>query len=117
PLNKNTDINLGGERLSLSLLGWNKELNLGTYHNAAPEVKNKILAEVEKSLLESYCVIPVRTLNSVRMISQRIQEGSDHFINPVVEFGGIRFMQYTMDDAEWNAFCKGQMSASPRNAD
>lgn len=117
PLNKNADINLGGERLSLSLLGWNKELNLGTYHNAAPEVKNKILAEVEKSLLESYCVIPVRTLNSVRMISQRIQEGSDHFINPVVEFGGIRFMQYTMDDAEWNAFCKGQMSASPRNAD
>lgn len=110
PLGKKADINLGGEKISMSLLGWEKELNLGTYRSAPPEVKNKILAEVEKSLLESYCVIPLRRMNSLRMISQRIREGSDHFVNPAVGFGGIRFMRYTMDDAEWTAFCKGQKS-------
>ena len=73
---------------------------------AETSVRNKILASCEKTLLETYVMIPVTYSTSVSLNSQRVVEGTDTFINDIVKFGGERKRRFTMDDAEWAAYCK-----------
>jgi hypothetical protein len=40
------------------------------------------------------------------MYSMRTVLGSDEYINSVIGNGGIAYMTYTMDDAEWDKFCE-----------
>lgn len=106
PERETLTINIEGKDYTKTYNEWYMALCNGEYTAAPIAVKNTILASVEKALLGYYNMIPVRYMNSASLDSQRIIEGSDHYINQLVGFGGIRFMTYTMDDEEWDSYCK-----------
>ena len=99
-------IEVNGKPETMSLNQWYQELCTGRYVTAPFDLRNWILASCEVKLLSYYNMIPVRYHNSNSMISHRIIEGADHYINDLVMRGGIQYMTYTMDDDEWAAYCE-----------
>jgi hypothetical protein len=87
---------------------WYKELVSGEYATADFSVRNTILAANEAGILQTYDMVPLAYLNSSSLVSQRFRPGSMEYINSLVEHGGIRFATYSMDDAEWDAYCRKQ---------
>ncbi|MCR5606202.1 MAG: hypothetical protein K6F69_05225, partial [Treponema sp.] len=55
-----------------------------------------------------YNMIPLMYDAVASLNSQRTIEGTDTFINEDVMFGDCRFRTFTMDDAEWEAYCTKQ---------
>ncbi len=106
PLTVTHTINIGGKDVTLSMNGWYKALCSGEYSSADFDTRNKILASCEEKLLSGYNMIPVRAHNSNAMLSQRVVEGSDIYINEILKRGGIQYRTYTMDDNEWAAYCE-----------
>ncbi len=106
PKEETLTITLEGTAYTKTFYEWYDELTGGKYSNAAYDIRNTILSEIERGLLETYCMIPYRYMQTSSLDSQRIVNGSDHYINTLVNFGGIEFLTYTMDDAEWDAYCK-----------
>lgn len=101
-------ISVQGEDITMSFYDWYLELNNGAYAIADLDVRNEILAGIEKGLLLNYHVIPVTSNTTPYLASQRTIYGSDEFINSIVGRGGIQFMTFTMDDQEWADYCKEQ---------
>ena len=101
-------LSVGGEELTKSYFDWYDALCYGEYAIADLDVRNEVLAGMEKGLLLNYHIIPMYALTSGTLYSHRIVLGSEEFINSLVGFGGIQFMTYTMDDAEWAAYCAEQ---------
>lgn len=99
-------INIDGKNITHSLYDWYLKLCEGEYITAPYTTRNTILARCEKAILENYCAVPLRYSTATSLISHRIQEASDTYINSLVEFGGERFRKFLMDDAEWDAYCK-----------
>ena len=64
--------------------------------------------KMEKGILEQYCTIALRYYNSVGLTSQRIIEKSETYGGSLVGYGGLRFMKFSMDDAEWEEYCSQQ---------
>lgn len=99
-------LNINGEDVTYTLTDWYYEMYSGSYATADTDVRNQILAGMEQAILETYTTIPVLYQNSACLYSQRLVLGSDTYVNSLVEFGGIRFMTYTMNDEEWKAYCE-----------
>lgn len=106
PDKENLTLTINGLQITKTYYDWYIALNKGEYSTADFDTRNTILAGVEKALLEMYNMIPYRYMYSTSLHSQRIENASDHYINAIVEFGGFNFMRYTLDDAEWEAYCK-----------
>lgn len=105
PEKEKLTIRINQEDITMSYFEWHTALNSTTYSNAPSETRNTILAAIEKGLLLHYNMIPVRYMNSTGLNSQRIVEGSEYYVNSLVEYGGLRFRTYTMDDSEWEEYC------------
>lgn len=101
-------ISVEGEEITMSYYDWYNELYNGIYAVADLDVRNEILAGMEKGLLLNYHMIPVYSSSVAALYSQRIIPGSEDYINAIVGRGGIQFMTYTMNDAEWAAYCQEQ---------
>ena len=104
-INQKFSILLDGKNVTKSFNEWYNALCNGEYSAAEPDVRNTILAGVEKALLATYNMIPMRDYNANAMLSQRIVEGADSYINDLVQRGGVQYRTYTMDDAEWEDYC------------
>ena len=72
------------------------------------DVRNEILAGMEKGLMLNFHIIPVDSSCVASLASHRIIYGSEEFINSVVGRGGLQFLTYTMNDEEWAAYCAEQ---------
>lgn len=101
-------VSVQGEEITMSFYDWYLELCTGTYATADLDVRNEILAGIEKGLLLNYHIIPLRSLCRANLASQRVIYGSEEFINSLVGRGDIQYMTYTMNDEEWDAYCKEQ---------
>ena len=101
-------ISVQGEVITISYNVWYNELYNGTYAIAELDVRNEILAGMEKGLLLNYHMIPTYSSSTASLASYRIVYGSSEYINSIVGRGGIQFMTYTMNDAEWAEYCAGQ---------
>lgn len=102
-------ITVNGETKTQSVNAWYDELCNGIYSDADTEVRLQIMAGVEKALLLNYHIAPVAAFTSAGMVSQRIILPTDHWINQLIGWGSFaRDYKYTMDDAEWEAYCKEQ---------
>lgn len=101
-------ISVQGEDITMSFYDWYLELNDGAYAIADLDVRNEILAGIEKGLLLNYHVIPITSNTTPYLASQRTVYGSEEFINSIVGRGGLQFMTFTMDDQEWADYCKEQ---------
>ena len=71
-------------------------------------MRNEILAGMEKGLLLKYHMTPIFSSCGASLASHRIVYGSEEYINSIVGRGGIQFMTYTMNDAEWASYCAEQ---------
>lgn len=101
-------ISVQGKEITKSFFDWYLELYEGAYATAELDVRNEILAGIEKGLLLNYHIAPMYALTSGSLYSHRIVLGSEEYINSLVQFGGLQYMTYTMDDAEWAAYCAEQ---------
>ncbi|MDE5867968.1 MAG: hypothetical protein K2H02_03395 [Anaeroplasmataceae bacterium] len=104
------DFNVDGKEESetMSYNAWGTAINVGgKYYTASFEVKNKILAELEKNFLEFYYCIPIYCDASIALDSKRLKYITDEY-NPLYGFGGLRFLTYTYNDAEWSNYVKSQ---------
>ncbi|MGN0205347.1 MAG: ABC transporter substrate-binding protein [Coprococcus sp.] len=101
-------ISVQGEEITMSYYDWYNELYNGTYAVAELDVRNEILAGIEKGLLLNYHMIPVFSSCVASLASHRLVYGSEEFINSVVGRGGVQFMTYTMNDEEWAEYCAEQ---------
>ncbi|MBO5525483.1 MAG: hypothetical protein J5993_01905 [Clostridia bacterium] len=73
--------------------------------NADPAVRLAILAAVEGAVLNQYDMIPVGTQASANLKGMRVQYYTEEYVFGMAR-GGIKYMTYSMDDAEWNKFVK-----------
>ena len=101
-------ISVQGEEITMSYYDWYEELYNGAYAIAELDVRNEILAGMEKGLLLNYHMIPIYSSCGAGLASHRIVYGSEEYINSIVQRGGIQFMTYTMSDAEWAEYCAEQ---------
>lgn len=111
PIHKDTvTVNINGKKVTHTFAEWYEELCIagGTYTAADFDVKNEILATVEKALLSYYDMLPMEYDNVLSLDSQRLIEYTEDYINDLVERGGLMELRYSMDDAEWDAYCKKQ---------
>lgn len=93
---------LNGEMIEVD----GKEYNFG-YEQVADEVRLTILAELEKAILATNYYIPLLQDGSGFLLTKKAQYalGPDDY-NAVLGRGGIKYMTYLYDDAEWNAYVK-----------
>lgn len=108
PTKEKCVINVNGEDIEKTYFDWYEALCNGEYKAADLDTKNLILANLEKNFLLQYECCPMSYRTASNLASQRLVYGTDTFINSLVGFGGIRFQTYTMDDAEWEAYCAEQ---------
>ena len=67
----------------------------------------KLVETGEGSILQTYDYIPMLQNASVQLLSQKAYYVVDEF-NPVLSFGGIEYLKYNYDDAEWAAYVASQ---------
>ncbi|MDO4459659.1 MAG: ABC transporter substrate-binding protein [Clostridia bacterium] len=101
-------LTIGGEEKTMTAYEWYVALCEGEYATADLDVRNEVLAKMEKAILEQYELAVLCYDNEAVLYSQRIVLGSDYYINSLVGFGGISRMTYTMNDAEWADYCAQQ---------
>lgn len=84
------------------------EYNFG-YEQVADEVRLTIMAEIEKAILATNYYIPLLQDGSGFLLTKKAQYvlGPDDY-NAVLGRGGIMYMTYIYDDAEWDAYVKSQ---------
>lgn len=108
PKKEKLTLTVEGKEITQTYYEWYKALCEGEYVQADLDIKNMILAGMEKGLLELYTMAPIYYRTEAGLNSQRVVQGSDTYINSLVGFGGLRYMTYTMDDSEWTDYCKEQ---------
>lgn len=103
-------ITIDGKKYTYTLADWYVQLcdSNGKFIGATNDTKNIILAAVEEKLLSYYDMLPLQYLSDLELRSQRYSDGVENYLNDLVEFGGLREATYSMDDAEWDAYCKKQ---------
>ena len=110
--------NVNGTDVTLNLKQWSDALNgttvtsNGVEYNfgngvADQELRLDILAAIEGAVLQTYDYIPMLQNASVQLLSQKAYYVVDEF-NPVLSFGGIEYLKYNYDDAEWAAYVASQ---------
>ena len=110
------ELETGGERIRLNLLQWSDALNGNeviqdgrsyNFGEGQADVKTRleILAGLEKNILASNDYIPVVAPNTMALLSQQVYYPTDIY-NPVMTFGGLRYLRYNYDEKEWRAHVK-----------
>jgi len=99
--------------MTYSLLDWyyiingidpdEKDLPDWAFGNADDSVRAKVLAALEKAILETYTTIPMMNQGAVQLRSFQINYGRDNYVFGM-GFGGLRYITYNFTDAEWAAF-------------
>ncbi|MDO5422561.1 MAG: ABC transporter substrate-binding protein [Eubacteriales bacterium] len=101
-------IDVEGEEITKSAYDWYMALHEGEYVTADMDTRNSILAQMEEAILTQYGVVPLASQNSSVLYQQRLILGSEEYVNSIIGFGGLASYTYTMDDAEWDEYCKAQ---------
>ena len=107
-------LTLSGEEITLNLDEWTKVLN-GTEIEGynfgdgigAPEDRLAILAGIEKSILLTYNYLPMMEDGSMALLSQKAYYIIEDY-NPVMGRGGITYLRYNYNDAEWAEYVAAQ---------
>ena len=114
----NLTININGADVTMSVRQWALCLN-GTmttvdgvdynfgYGQADVEIRLNILAAIEKFMLTSYNCVPIMQDGGMSLLSQQVYYVVEDY-NPMMGRGGIRYMKYNYDDAQWADYVNGQ---------
>jgi oligopeptide transport system substrate-binding protein len=93
-------LTINGQEMTKTLQGWAKTIIPSGEYAEDIELRVTILAALENAVLESYQCIPVSTETVVSMYSQKVKFATLNY-NIMYGYGGIRFMTYNYNDAEW----------------
>lgn len=112
-------INLDGEDITMNARDWalclngtmktaqnGKEYNFG-YGQTSVENRLNILAEIEKFMLTAYNCVPIMQNGSGSLLSQQVYYVVEEY-NPMMYRGGIQYMKYNYNDAEWAEYVASQ---------
>ena len=111
-------INIGGEDLTTTLKAWSdalngatvtigeKEYNFGA-DQADVETRLNILAAIEVTILGTYDYLPMLQNASAALLSQQVYYVVEEY-NAIMSRGGIMYMKYNYDEAEWKEFVDSQ---------
>jgi hypothetical protein len=114
----NLTMTIAGEEITMNLKQWSdalngttveldgKQYNFGEGH-ADVETRLDILAKCESAILSTYDYIPMLQDGSIALLSQQVFYVVDEY-NPILGRGGISYMKYNYDDAEWAAYVSSQ---------
>ncbi len=102
---------IDGQEITMSLRQWSDALNGtmveidGTQYNFGEgmvdvETRLDILAAIEGEVLKTYNYIPMLQNASAALLSQQVYYVVEEY-NPVVGRGGIQYLKYNYNDAEW----------------
>lgn len=108
PYTEEATITVNGEEMTKTLNEWYVALCMGEYTAADTDTKIQVLAGMEYALLATHFTTPIYDTNSAALYEQRLIQGSEEYLNPLIERGGLMYFTYTMDDAEWSAYCASQ---------
>ena len=111
-------LNLGGKDITMNLDEWTKALNGtpiekdGVTYNygdgiGAAEDRLTILAGIEKTVLLTYNYLPMMEEGSMALLSQKAYYIIEDY-NPVLGRGGITYLRYNYNDAEWAEYVAAQ---------
>ena len=111
-------LNLGGTDITMNLDEWTKALNGtpiekdGVTYNYGdgigdPEDRLTILAGIEKTVLLTYNYLPMMEEGSMALLSQKAYYIIEDY-NPVLGRGGISYLRYNYNDAEWAEYVAAQ---------
>lgn len=109
-------INIDGEDITMSLTEWQEclvgtPITIGekTYNFGVGQTEQdnrlKILAALEKEILLGYNYLPFTQAGSYSLLSQKVYYVVEDY-NPVMGRGGISYLRYNYDDAEWDEYVK-----------
>ena len=115
-------LTVGGEEITTNIRNWSDALNGATVNIngkdynwgdgiADVETRLDILAALENVFLQSYDYIPMLQDAGAALLSQQVFYVVDEY-NPIMGRGGITYMKYNYDDAEWVAYvasCGGEL--------
>lgn len=101
-----TTITLSGEKISMTSRAWYEQLCTGSYHGTDTETKVTILAALEKQILNTYSAVPVAYGSEWVLYAHRLTSGA--YTDGGSGNASIRYLTYSMDDAEWADYCKEQ---------
>ena len=104
--------------LTMTLKEWSDALNGATvvidgvgynFGDGMAEVDTRldILAKIESTVLNTYSYIPMLQDGSIALLSQQVYYVVDEY-NPIMGRGGIAYMKYNYNDAEWAAYVASQ---------
>ncbi len=82
------------------------EYSCGTADND-PEARLIILGKLEGAVLLNYNFIPIMDDASAQLVGQKVHYFNDEYIYGV-GFGGIKYMTYNYDDAQWADYLASQ---------
>ena len=111
-------INIGGEDLTTTLKAWSdalngatvtigeKEYNFGA-DQADVETRLNILAAIEVTILGTYDYLPMLQNASAALLSQQVYYVVEEY-NAIMSRGGIMYLKYNYDEAEWKEFVDSQ---------
>ena len=107
-------LTIEGEEITMTLYNWGECLN-GTEvdgHNfgsdaASQDVRLQVLAGIEARILQTYDYIPMMQNAGMHLLSKKMFYVTEDY-NAVMGRGGITYIKYNYDDAEWDAYVKEQ---------
>lgn len=80
--------------------GWLEMLVSGKYASADADTRNRILSGLEAALLEECRTLPLYQSTTLSLDSGRIARTLEEPL-PLIGFGGVRFVQFTLNDDQW----------------
>lgn len=95
-------IDLDGREITRTYRGWYEALVSGKYAAEDLQTRNRVLAGLEYALLSGYHTLPLYQHSESFIDSGRIARDTDEPL-PLIGYGGVRFVQFTLDDCEWMA--------------
>lgn len=106
--------NVDGTEMTASLQDWanwgnNAEVasitpTLGDFADYSYATRCAFMAGVERGLLTYYTTVPLYYRNSASLLTQQCNYAADSYVQ-LVGFGGLTYMTYNYDDAEWAEYC------------
>lgn len=109
--NEMMTLTIDGEEITMNLVDWwqalvgytvtvgDKTYNFGS-GNATQDVRLTVMAAMEEYILKCYNYLPFTESGSYALLSQKAYYVIEDY-NPVLGRGGITYLRYNYDDAEW----------------
>ena len=109
-------LSVDGDPVTMTLTEWGQALNGTTvkkggksynfgYGVVSDEARLSVLSALEGKILSSYSYIPMLQDGSYYLLSQKVGYPTEQY-DPVLGYGGVKYLRFSYDDAEWSAFVR-----------